>query len=84
MRGAKKERGGRSIYKSVLCSLFLVRMVGRSVGWFRCQVGELTALLASELAAVEKVVSENVSRDRGFRALSEVSHIPSAPRIGIP
>ena len=55
-----------------------------SFGWFRCQVGELTALLASELAAVEKVVSENVTRDRGFRALSEVTHLPSPPQIEIP
>eukprot|EP00850_Spirogloea_muscicola_P011020 SM000067S20297 [mRNA] locus=s67:139842:145263:+ [translate_table: standard] len=36
------------------------------------KVGELQALLSTELGYIEKIVSENVSRDRGFRALSEV------------
>nr|GLL21098.1 ABC transporter B family member 28 [Ipomoea trifida] len=38
------------------------------------QVGELTALLTSDLGSLKNIVSENVSRDRGFRALSEASY----------
>ncbi|KAK4788805.1 hypothetical protein SAY86_020124 [Trapa natans] len=38
----------------------------------RYKVGELTGLLTSDLGSLKDVVSENVSRDRGFRALSEV------------
>lgn len=37
------------------------------------QVGELTSILSSDLGAIKDVVNENVSRDRGFRAFSEVS-----------
>ncbi|XP_061351551.1 ABC transporter B family member 28 [Gastrolobium bilobum] len=36
------------------------------------KVGELTGLLTSDLGSLKDIVSENVSRDRGFRALSEV------------
>ncbi|CAL5404952.1 unnamed protein product [Camellia sinensis] len=35
-------------------------------------VGELTALITSDLGSLKDIVSENISRDRGFRALSEV------------
>ncbi|RZC72795.1 hypothetical protein C5167_048274 [Papaver somniferum] len=38
------------------------------------QVGELTGLITSDLGSVKDVVSENTSRDRGFRALSEASY----------
>lgn len=38
------------------------------------QVGELTALLTSDLGSLKSIVSENISRDRGFRALSEASY----------
>lgn len=37
-------------------------------------VGELTALLTSDLGSLKNIVSENTSRDRGFRALSEASY----------
>ncbi|KAK9292164.1 hypothetical protein L1049_020123 [Liquidambar formosana] len=37
-------------------------------------VGELTGLLTSDLGSLKDVVSENISRDRGFRALSEASY----------
>ncbi|RVW59451.1 ABC transporter B family member 28 [Vitis vinifera] len=37
-------------------------------------VGELTALLTSDLGSLKDIVSENISRDRGFRALSEASY----------
>ncbi|KAH9621114.1 hypothetical protein KSS87_008379 [Heliosperma pusillum] len=39
----------------------------------RYKVGELTGLLTSDLGSVQGIVSDNVSRDRGFRALSEAS-----------
>eukprot|EP00897_Mesotaenium_endlicherianum_P005049 jgi/Mesen1/4572/ME000232S03827 len=38
----------------------------------RFNVAELTSILSTELGSIEKIVNENVSRDRGFRALSEV------------
>ncbi|KAL0299473.1 UNVERIFIED_CONTAM: ABC transporter B family member 28 [Sesamum radiatum] len=37
-------------------------------------VGELTALLTTDLGSLKNIVSENVSRDRGFRAISEASY----------
>ncbi|OVA16156.1 ABC transporter [Macleaya cordata] len=37
-------------------------------------VGELTGLITSDLGSLKDVVSENISRDRGFRALSEASY----------
>ncbi|XP_027771576.1 ABC transporter B family member 28 isoform X5 [Solanum pennellii] len=40
--------------------------------WSYSFVGELTALLTSDLGSLKNIVSENTSRDRGFRALSEV------------
>ncbi|KAE8672362.1 hypothetical protein F3Y22_tig00111843pilonHSYRG00085 [Hibiscus syriacus] len=40
----------------------------------RYKVGELSGLLTSDLGSLKDVVSENISRDRGFRALSEASH----------
>lgn len=38
------------------------------------QVGELTGLLTSDLGSLKDIVSENISRDRGLRALSEASY----------
>ncbi|KAJ9545817.1 hypothetical protein OSB04_025524 [Centaurea solstitialis] len=38
------------------------------------KVGELTALLTSDLGSFKNIVSENTSRDRGFRALTEASY----------
>ncbi|XP_041008086.1 ABC transporter B family member 28 isoform X2 [Juglans microcarpa x Juglans regia] len=50
------------------------RMLIQKVEFFdRYKVGELTGLLTSDLGYLKDVVSENVSRDRGFRALSEVT-----------
>ncbi|XP_020531380.1 ABC transporter B family member 28 [Amborella trichopoda] len=54
-----------------------VRIFGRilvqKVEFFdRYKVGELTGLLTSDLGSLKDVVSENISRDRGFRAFSEV------------
>ncbi|RHN51880.1 putative peptide-transporting ATPase [Medicago truncatula] len=38
------------------------------------KVEEITGLLTSDLGSLKDLVSENVSRDRGFRALSEASN----------
>ncbi|XP_042504842.1 ABC transporter B family member 28 [Macadamia integrifolia] len=38
----------------------------------RHKVGELNGLITSDLGSLKDIVSENISRDRGFRALSEV------------
>ncbi|PWA53188.1 non-intrinsic ABC protein 8 [Artemisia annua] len=38
------------------------------------KVGELTALLTTDLGSFKNIVSENISRDRGFRALTEASY----------
>eukprot|EP00271_Cylindrocystis_brebissonii_P019972 TRINITY_DN6394_c0_g1_i1.p1 TRINITY_DN6394_c0_g1~~TRINITY_DN6394_c0_g1_i1.p1 ORF type:complete len:768 (+),score=139.04 TRINITY_DN6394_c0_g1_i1:207-2510(+) len=35
-------------------------------------VGELTSVLSTEMGAVEKMVTDNVSRDRGLRSVAEV------------
>ncbi|WCJ36583.1 ABC transporter B family member 28 [Euphorbia peplus] len=49
------------------------RVLIQKVEFFdRYKVGELSALLTSDLGSVKDIVSENISRDRGFRALSEV------------
>ncbi|CAL5407763.1 unnamed protein product [Camellia sinensis] len=49
------------------------RVLIQKVEFFdRYKVGELTALITSDLGSLKDIVSENISRDRGFRALSEV------------
>lgn len=49
------------------------RVLIQKVEFFdRHKVGELTALLTTDLGSLKNIVSENVSRDRGFRAISEV------------
>ncbi|XP_021842306.1 ABC transporter B family member 28 isoform X1 [Spinacia oleracea] len=58
---------------SVLRARIFRRMLIQKVEFFdRYKVGELTGLLTSDLGSVKDIVSENVSRDRGFRALSEI------------
>ncbi|XP_050225079.1 ABC transporter B family member 28 [Mercurialis annua] len=49
------------------------RVLIQKVEFFdRYKVGELSGLLTTELGSLKDIVGENVSRDRGFRALSEV------------
>ncbi|XP_077248610.1 non-intrinsic ABC protein 8 [Tasmannia lanceolata] len=49
------------------------RILVQKVEFFdRYKVGELTGLLTSDLGSLKGVVSENISRDRGLRAFSEV------------
>ncbi|GMH18415.1 hypothetical protein Nepgr_020256 [Nepenthes gracilis] len=58
---------------SVLRAQIFRRILIQKVEFFdRYKVGELTGLLTSDLGSLKDVVSENISRDRGFRALSEV------------
>lgn len=65
-----------SIWEKVMSSLraqIFQRVLIQKVDFFdRYKVGELTALLTSDLGSLKNIVSENTSRDRGFRALSEV------------
>ncbi|XP_057988688.1 ABC transporter B family member 28 isoform X2 [Hevea brasiliensis] len=49
------------------------RVLIQKVEFFdRYKVGELSALLTFDLGSLKDIVNENISRDRGFRALSEV------------
>ncbi|XP_047321487.1 ABC transporter B family member 28 [Impatiens glandulifera] len=49
------------------------RILTHKVAFFdKYKVGELTALITSDLGSIKDIVGENVSRDRGFRAISEV------------
>lgn len=65
-----------SIWEKVMSSLraqIFQRILIQKVDFFdRYKVGELTALLTSDLGSLKNIVGENTSRDRGFRALSEV------------
>uniref|UniRef100_A0A5B7AF76 Putative Non-intrinsic ABC protein 8 isoform 1 n=1 Tax=Davidia involucrata TaxID=16924 RepID=A0A5B7AF76_DAVIN len=65
-----------TIWEKVMSNLraqIFQRVLIQKVEFFdRYKVGELTALLTSDLGSLKDIVSENVSRDRGFRALSEV------------
>ncbi|KAH6835901.1 non-intrinsic ABC protein 8 [Perilla frutescens var. hirtella] len=64
------------IWEKVMSSLraqIFQRVLIQKVEFFdRYKVGELTALLTSDLGSLKNIVSENISRDRGFRAISEV------------
>ncbi|XP_057446308.1 ABC transporter B family member 28 isoform X2 [Lotus japonicus] len=59
---------------STLRAQIFGRILIQKVEFFdKYKVGELTGLLTSDLGSLKAIVSENVSRDRGFRALSEVT-----------
>lgn len=65
-----------TVWEKVMSNLraqIFQRVLIQKVEFFdRYKVGELTALLTSDLGSLKDIVSENISRDRGFRALSEV------------
>ncbi|XP_015878081.3 ABC transporter B family member 28 [Ziziphus jujuba] len=65
-----------TIWEKVMSTLraqIFGRVLIQKVEFFdRYKVGELTGLLTSDLGSLKNIVSENISRDRGFRALSEV------------
>ncbi|CAI0404121.1 unnamed protein product, partial [Linum tenue] len=64
------------VWESVMSTLraqIFRRVLIQKVEFFdRYKVGEISALLTNDLGSLKDVVSENVSRDRGFRALSEI------------
>nr|XP_027103870.1 ABC transporter B family member 28-like isoform X1 [Coffea arabica] len=66
-----------SVWEKVMSSLraqIFQRVLIQKVEFFdHYKVGELTSLLTSDLGSLKNIVSENVSRDRGLRALSEVA-----------
>lgn len=66
-----------AVWEKVMASLrrqIFQRVLIQKVEFFdRHKVGELTGLLSSELGSIKDLVNENVSRDRGFRALAETS-----------
>ncbi|KAE9617329.1 putative peptide-transporting ATPase [Lupinus albus] len=58
---------------STLRAQIFGRILIQKVEFFdKYKVGELTGLLTSDLGSLKGIVSDNVSRDRGFRALTEV------------
>ncbi|XP_078447952.1 non-intrinsic ABC protein 8 [Wolffia australiana] len=65
-----------NMWENVMASLraqVFRRMLIQKVEFFdRHKVGELTGLLTSDLGSLKDLVSENISRDRGLRALSEI------------
>lgn len=65
-----------TIWEKVMSTLraqIFGRVLIQKVEFFdRYKVGELTGLLTSDLGSIKSVVSDNISRDRGFRAFTEV------------
>nr|AJE26136.1 ATP-binding cassette type B [Salix matsudana] len=65
-----------TVWEKVMATLraqIFRRVLIQKVEFFdRYKVGELSALLTSDLGSVKDIVSENISRDRGFRAFSEI------------
>lgn len=61
-----------SVMSRVRALIFRRVLIQKMEFYDRYKVGELTGLLTSDLGSVKDIVSENVSRDRGFRAFSEV------------
>ncbi|OIW07996.1 hypothetical protein TanjilG_20097 [Lupinus angustifolius] len=60
---------------STLRAQIFGRILIQKVEFFdKYKVGELTGLLTSDLGSLKGIVSENVSRDRGFRAFTEASN----------
>ncbi|KAF2315690.1 hypothetical protein GH714_040219 [Hevea brasiliensis] len=70
-----KLRLGVSVLALVGCTIVPFRCPYFQVEFFdRYKIGELSALLTFDLGSLKDIVNENISRDRGFRALSEASH----------
>ncbi|EPS68876.1 hypothetical protein M569_05888, partial [Genlisea aurea] len=57
--------------------IFKIVLIKKVSFFDRYKVGELTALITSDLGSLKNIVSENISRDRGFRALSEAMRLCS-------
>ncbi|KAJ4872811.1 ABC transporter B family member 28 [Raphanus sativus] len=65
-----------AIWESVMATLraqiFRRVLIQKAEFFDKYKVGELTGLLTSDLGALNSIVNDNISRDRGFRAFSEV------------
>ncbi|KAG2711248.1 hypothetical protein I3760_04G068100 [Carya illinoinensis] len=61
------------VMSTLRAQIFRRVLIQKAEFFDRYKVGELTGLLTSDLGSLKDVVSENISRDRGFRALSEVT-----------
>ncbi|KAM7499596.1 hypothetical protein LguiA_024010 [Lonicera macranthoides] len=62
------------VMSSLRAQIFRGVLIQKVEFFDKYKVGELTALLTSDLGSLKNIVSENISRDRGFRALSEASY----------
>ncbi|KAK1441487.1 hypothetical protein QVD17_07416 [Tagetes erecta] len=60
------------VMSSLRAQIFGSVLIQKVAFFDKYKVGELTALLTSDLGSFKNIVSENISRDRGFRALTEV------------
>ncbi|GMI95286.1 ARABIDOPSIS THALIANA NON-INTRINSIC ABC PROTEIN 8, non-intrinsic ABC protein 8 [Hibiscus trionum] len=60
------------VMSTLRAQIFRRILIQKAEFFDRYKVGELSGLLTSDLGSLKDVVSENISRDRGFRALSEV------------
>ncbi|XP_073272575.1 ABC transporter B family member 28-like [Primulina huaijiensis] len=60
------------VMSSLRAQIFKNVLIHKVEFFDRYKVGELTALLTSDLGSLKGIVSDNISRDRGFRAISEV------------
>ncbi|KAA3470501.1 ABC transporter B family member 28 isoform X1 [Gossypium australe] len=63
-----------TVMSTLRAQIFRRVLIQKAEFFDRYKVGELSGLLTSDLVSLKDVVSENISRDRGFRALSEASH----------
>ncbi|XP_010438880.1 PREDICTED: ABC transporter B family member 28 [Camelina sativa] len=65
-----------AIWENVMATLraqiFRRVLIQKAEFFDKYKVGELTGLLTSDLGALNSLVNDNISRDRGFRAFSEV------------
>ncbi|KAH7557571.1 hypothetical protein JRO89_XS11G0182100 [Xanthoceras sorbifolium] len=62
------------VMSTMRAQIFARVLIQKAEFFDRYKVGELSGLLTSDLGSLKGVVSENISRDRGFRALSEARH----------
>ncbi|XP_020873330.1 ABC transporter B family member 28 isoform X2 [Arabidopsis lyrata subsp. lyrata] len=65
-----------AIWENVMATLraqiFRRVLIQKAEFFDKYKVGELTGLLTSDLGALNSIVNDNISRDRGFRAFTEV------------
>ncbi|TXG70843.1 hypothetical protein EZV62_005778 [Acer yangbiense] len=62
------------VMSTIRAQIFTRVLIQKAEFFDRYKVGELSGLLTSDLGSLKGLVSENISRDRGFRALSEARH----------